>query len=90
MAAAEARRVEQVATVIERVPAAGQALISAQLSAAHLAVLLPVTDSSAAEALLARATVESADQFAQTVREHLIAVDAVGVRDVGRGAVQSG
>lgn len=86
MSARDARDAERVADVSARLPGAGDALAEGQVSAAHLALLAPITDPVAAGDLLAIAPSQPVDEFAATVRRHQIERDGASLRDRQRNA----
>ena len=80
MSNAEARKAEEVADIVGRVPGAGDALADGEVSGEHLRYLKPITDNDEAAELLPLASSQSPDDFGRTVAKHLIDRDAKGVR----------
>lgn len=81
MSDAEAKKAEQVADVVRRVPGAEDALANGEVTGEHLRRLTPITDSNEAAEQLALATSQSPDEFDKTVDQYRIDRDADGWRD---------
>ena len=80
MSNGEARKAEEVADIVGRVPGAGDALVDGEVSGEHLRHLKPITDNDEAAELLSLAPSQSPDDFGRTVAKYLIDRDAKGVR----------
>ena len=80
MSNAEARKAEEVADIVGRVPGAGDALVDGEVSGEHLRHLKPITDNDEAAELLSLAPSQFPDDFGRTVAKYLIDRDAKGVR----------
>jgi hypothetical protein len=81
MSAAEARKAQDVADIIGRVPGAHDALINGEVSGEHLRHLKSITDNDEAAELLALAPSQLPDDFGRAVVKYLIARDAKGIRE---------
>jgi hypothetical protein len=80
MSNAEARKSEEVADVVARVPGADDALAHGEVTGEHLRLLKPITDNDEAAELLTLAPSQSPDKFAKTVEQWRIDRDAEGWR----------
>ncbi len=81
MSSAEARKAEQVADVVGRVPGASDALANGEVTGEHLRHLKPITDNDEAAGLLSLAPSQSPDEFAKTIARYQIDRDAKGIRE---------
>ena len=81
MSNAEARKAEEVADIVVRVPGAGHALADGSVTGEHLRHLKSIPDSDEAAELLALAPSQFPDDFGQTVAKYQIDRDAKDVRD---------
>ena len=81
MSNGQARKAEQVADIVGRVPGAEDALAGGEVTGEHLRHLALVRDNDEAAELLALAPSRAPDEFAKTVLKFRIERDAKGMRD---------